>query len=87
MRHAGKTIVKIYGLIVSVFYVFYALVTKSSYEGAMTSLHCAVDDSIPNYKGYYFSDCKPKKPSKAARNDKDAERLWELSCEMVNLKL
>lgn len=34
----------------------------------------------------FFSDCKVKEPSAAARNPELAKKLWETSIEMVGLK-
>lgn len=61
------------------------LVTKSTNEGSFTTIYCALDEKVPNYNGYYFSDCAIKKPSKAALNADDAKRLWNESCEMTKL--
>lgn len=72
-------------LILNLGYIFYMMVTKSTYEGAQTSLHCAMADDVPKYNGYYFSDCKPKKPSPQGRNNEDALRLWELSAKMAGI--
>lgn len=68
------------------FNITYTAFSKSPVEGAQTTIHCAVADDIPKYNGFYFSDCKPKKPSINARSGEDAERLWKLSEEMVKLK-
>jgi NAD(P)-dependent dehydrogenase (short-subunit alcohol dehydrogenase family) len=37
-------------LAIPIFYIF----TKSSKEGAQTTLHCALDDDVPEYNGQYF---------------------------------
>ncbi|KAJ0022786.1 hypothetical protein NQD34_014920 [Periophthalmus magnuspinnatus] len=57
--------------------------TKSSTEGAQTSIYCAVEPSLES--GGYYSDCAPAKCSAKARDDKVAERLWELSCQMLSI--
>ena len=85
MRYAGVTLIKSYPMIIKIGYIFYMLVTKSKYEGAMTSIYCSVADEISKFNGYYFSDCAPKKPTKEARSNEDAKRLWDLSCQMVKL--
>jgi len=35
---------------------------------------------------FFFSDCKVKEPSAAARDPELAKKLWETSIEMVGLK-
>jgi retinol dehydrogenase-12 len=63
----------------------YSVFTKSSEQGAQTTIHCAVSDNIIQYSGCYFTDCKLKKPSEQARNKEFALRLWKMSEEMVGL--
>ena len=33
---------------------FFYMITKSCKEGAQTTLHCALDDSVPEFNGQYF---------------------------------
>ena len=61
-------------------------VLKTPFHGAQTTLYCALDESIKNDSGKYYSDCAKKKPSKDARNEEYQNRLWELSEEAVGLK-
>lgn len=35
-------------------YPIYWMLTKSPFEGAQTSIHCAVDDKLAEYSGCYF---------------------------------
>ncbi len=65
---------------------FYRLGTKlvrpfllSSARGALTSIHLASSPDVEGITGEYFVRRKVKQPSKRARNDADAARLWELS--------
>ncbi|XP_061193007.1 uncharacterized protein LOC133201230 [Saccostrea echinata] len=62
-----------------------ALIFKTPREGAQTNIYCAVDESLDNVTGKYFSDCAVKEESKAAQDDEAARRLWEVSAQMVNL--
>lgn len=55
------------------------LTSKSSRAGAQTTIHCAVDSSIPSHNGKYFSDCHVARCSSASKDEKSAERLWEIS--------
>ncbi|XP_022096265.1 retinol dehydrogenase 12-like [Acanthaster planci] len=54
--------------------------------GAQTTLHCALDDSVPDLSGSYFDNCQETKPSALAQDDDLARRLWEVSCEATGLK-
>ncbi|KAK5915055.1 hypothetical protein CesoFtcFv8_000687 [Champsocephalus esox] len=58
---------------------------KSPWEGAQTTLHCAMDESLANSSGLYYSDCAPKEPAPQALDDAAAKRLWDLSASMVGL--
>jgi retinol dehydrogenase-12 len=57
MRHAelgGSATISL-GFISKLFFPFWYIVSKSAWEGAQTTLHCALDDSVLNYNGYYFA--------------------------------
>ncbi len=54
MRYTGEGLNRLVPIIVSIGYPLYWIVSKSSYEGSQTSVHCAVDDSIPDLHGKYF---------------------------------
>ena len=72
----------------------------SWHEGAQATLHCLLDDDAPNHSGEYYSQngvFYPRKedrpggfpmvsPNPNARDVKQAERLYEVSMEMVGLK-
>ncbi|CAN9506720.1 unnamed protein product [Ophioblennius macclurei] len=58
---------------------------KTPCEGAQTSIYCAVDESLANVSGLYYSDCAPKTPAPQARDDAAAKKLWDLSASMVGL--
>ncbi|XP_055990154.1 retinol dehydrogenase 12 [Sorex fumeus] len=59
---------------------------KSAREGAQTSLHCALAEGLEPQSGKYFSDCKKTWMSPRARNNKTAERLWKVSCELLGIQ-
>ena len=62
------------------------LLLKSPQEGAQTNIYCAVDEAVEGVSGKYFKDCKVATPNtKAAVDDDMAERLWEVSAELVGL--
>ena len=58
---------------------------KTLKQGAQTSIHLAVSKEVEGISGLYFSDCKPKEPSKLA-DDESAKRLWEVSAKLVGLE-
>jgi len=58
---------------------------KTPWEGAQTQIRLAVDPELETVTGKYFSDCKEKAPSSAARNDETAKWLYEKSLQLVNL--
>ncbi|XP_073344990.1 retinol dehydrogenase 12-like [Pagrus major] len=59
--------------------------TKNSVQGAQTTIYCAVEPSLENQTGGYYSDCAPAKCSTAGKNDDLAEKLWDLSCQLLSL--
>ncbi|XP_006738674.1 retinol dehydrogenase 12 [Leptonychotes weddellii] len=59
---------------------------KSAREGAQTSLHCALAEGLEPLSGKYFSDCKKAWVSPKARDTETAERLWNVSCELLGIQ-
>ncbi|KAK9953102.1 hypothetical protein ABG768_017125 [Culter alburnus] len=59
--------------------------TKTTAQGAQTSIYCAVAPELETESGKYYSDCAPAKCSQAAMDDETAQRLWELSCKMLGI--
>lgn len=62
------------------------LIGKTPLQGAQTTIYCAVDESLANVTGKYFSDCAIKEESKAAQDDEAAKKLWEVSEKLVGLR-
>lgn len=87
MRHGGEGLFFWFPYFIKIMHYAYVTGSKSPTEGAQTSIYCAVADDLGKYNGFYFSDCKPKKPSLNAINRDDAKKLWEISEKMVNLNL
>jgi len=52
---------------------------SSPERGARTSIYLASSSEVDGVTGQYFVSCRRRRPAKAARNDDDAVRLWELS--------
>ncbi|MBW3582552.1 MAG: SDR family oxidoreductase [Euryarchaeota archaeon] len=53
--------------------------------GARTSLYLATSPEVQDVSGRYFIRWKPRTPSRAARDDAMARRLWEASCEATSV--
>lgn len=58
---------------------------KTPKSGAQTSIKCAVDPALEQVTGKYFSDCKEKGISRAAKDDETALWLWKESEKWVGL--
>ncbi|XP_076577541.1 retinol dehydrogenase 12, like isoform X1 [Chaetodon auriga] len=59
--------------------------TKSPVQGAQTTIYCAVEPSLEKESGGYYSDCAPASCSAAAKDDDMAQKLWELSCQLLSI--
>ncbi|XP_056452802.1 retinol dehydrogenase 12-like [Gadus chalcogrammus] len=57
--------------------------TKTIQQGAQTTIYCTVEPDIQS--GGYYCDCKLSSCTSAARDDVMAEKLWELSCQMLGI--
>lgn len=60
--------------------------TKTSVQGAQTTIYCAVAPELDTESGKYYSDCAPANCAQAALDDDMAQRLWELSCKMLSIE-
>jgi NAD(P)-dependent dehydrogenase (short-subunit alcohol dehydrogenase family) len=54
-------------------------VARSTEQGAATTVHVATAPDAGASSGLYWQNSKPHTPSRAARDDEAARRLWELS--------
>ncbi|KAG9274012.1 retinol dehydrogenase 12-like isoform X2 [Astyanax mexicanus] len=59
--------------------------TKTTVQGAQTTVYCAVEPSLQSETGGYYSNCGLSSCTRAARDDEMAEKLWELSCQMLGI--
>ncbi|XP_038553984.1 retinol dehydrogenase 12-like [Micropterus salmoides] len=59
--------------------------TKNSVQGAQTTIYCAVEPSLEKESGGYYSDCAPANCSAAGKDDDVAQKLWELSCQLLSI--
>jgi NAD(P)-dependent dehydrogenase (short-subunit alcohol dehydrogenase family) len=51
-------------------------------QGAQTIIYLASSPDVEGKTGGYYSKCKPITPTKAAQNDADAKRLWDISAKI-----
>ncbi|XP_060618468.2 retinol dehydrogenase 12-like isoform X2 [Anolis sagrei] len=59
---------------------------KTPWEGAQTSIYCAVAEELESVSGKYFSDCKPAYVWPQGRDDETARKLWDVSCELLGIQ-
>jgi NAD(P)-dependent dehydrogenase (short-subunit alcohol dehydrogenase family) len=62
------------------------LFMKTPAQGAVTTLHAAIDERPRTMTGGYFVDRRIKTPNRAARDDLEAGRLWEHSAQLVDIE-
>lgn len=55
-------------------------------EGARTSVYLASSPEVEGVSGQYFIKCRRRTPSRAARDEQLAERLWQVSEELTGVK-
>ncbi|XP_054152539.1 retinol dehydrogenase 14-like [Oppia nitens] len=59
----------------------------SAKSGAQTSLYCAIDEALDNETGFYYENCnRNDNLFSKAKDDESAQRLWELSAQLVKLE-
>lgn len=75
-RHMNPVLAAVLG-------IFFVPFSKSIPQGAATSCLLAANPWVADVTGRYYSDCREVTPSALARDDELAERLWEVSEELV----
>jgi NAD(P)-dependent dehydrogenase (short-subunit alcohol dehydrogenase family) len=58
---------------------------RSPEKGAETLVYLATSPEVQGASGGYYFDCKPSTPSAAGRDDGTAERLWQVSEQLVGI--
>ena len=66
---------------------FLMFLAKPFARKAETSIYLCCSSEVKDTTGEYFVDCKIEKISEAAKDQKQAARLWEISEEITGLKL
>ncbi|EFN78523.1 retinol dehydrogenase 12 [Harpegnathos saltator] len=59
---------------------------KNVEQGAQTTIHCSVDEKADEETGLYYYDCHPGMTSFKAKDRRNAERLWNVTCWLLHLK-
>ena len=60
---------------------------KTPWEGAQTTIYCAVSEEMEGVTGKYLADCRIKKTNNPqATDDQVAEKLWEVSTKLTKAK-
>lgn len=54
-------------------------------QGARTLVYLARSPEVAGRSGGYYVDCREVEPSRAARSDADALRLWQVSAQLTGL--
>jgi NAD(P)-dependent dehydrogenase (short-subunit alcohol dehydrogenase family) len=60
------------------------LFALSEEAGARTSIWAATSEEVAGVTGKYFAKCRESTPTREARSDEDAARLWKVSEELVS---
>ena len=56
-------------------------------QGAQTTIYCAVSEEMEGVTGKYLADYQVQRlKNTQATDDQAADRLWEMSMQLVNLK-
>ena len=53
-------------------------------QGAATTCYVALHPSLKEVTGKYFADCNEVTPSKLARDETLAQKLWDFSVKLIN---
>lgn len=62
------------------------LFMKSPARGAATSIYVATDPTLAGVTGQYFANCRPKASSPRSHDTAVAQRLWQVSADLVGMQ-
>jgi len=82
-RHMKETL-GLFGFMMM--FILYYPRSKTLEQGAQTTIFCAVDESVADETGLYYSNCKTEQPHPEALKKGDATKLWVLSEKITGLK-
>lgn len=69
------------------FYRLFGWLLKKPGQGADTVIYLATDEALPEVPGGYYIRRKLRQPTRAARDDAAAERLWSVSEDLCDRAL
>ncbi|XP_039992769.1 retinol dehydrogenase 12 [Xiphias gladius] len=72
--------------LMAVFMTVFSVFVKTPWEGAQTSIYCAVAEELHSVSGKHFSDCAPAFVAPQGRSEETARRLWDVSCELLGIE-
>ncbi|KFP24798.1 Retinol dehydrogenase 12, partial [Colius striatus] len=75
-----------HSLVMSWLWKTFSFFLKTPWEGAQTSIYCAVAEELDSVTGQYFSDCQPAYVSPRGRDEETAKKLWSVSCELLGIQ-
>ncbi|XP_054152561.1 retinol dehydrogenase 12-like [Oppia nitens] len=87
--HPGHTFSELgrYDDMVGMIYKLGKIVFLNPEMGSQTTLFCALDETLDNETGFYYVNCaRVNGMVSAAKDDISGEKLWDLSCDLVNLE-
>jgi len=64
----------------------FARLCKNVIQGSQTTIYCSVAEEIANETGLYYSNCGVATTYRKANNHQYAEKLWNVSCHLLNLE-
>lgn len=64
-------------------FMFVRPFTKSLQQAASTTIYCATAPELAGVTGVYFNNCYKCDESETAKSDEMAEKLWNVSVEMI----
>jgi retinol dehydrogenase-12 len=64
----------------------FAMFFLTAEKGARTPVYLASSPEVEGVSGQYFIKCRRRTPSRAARDEQFAERLWQVSEELTGVK-
>ena len=67
-------------------YMLTGFFAKTEKQGALTTIYCTVSGKTSEETGLYYADSAVKEPTKIAKDPELAQKLWDASCELLNIK-
>lgn len=64
---------------------FVFCVLQSESEGADRVLFTALSPDVEEFNGNYFENCRVSKPISLVRNRDTQEKLWDISCQLLDI--